>query len=150
MPKPILHTLDVIQNCLMEAARLICTQENATMPRRIAAVDLATGRITPIYDPNPEFARLRLGTVERLTWRNNVGIPAWGDLVLPPAYRAGTGKLPMIVVQYRSVGFLRGGIGDEYPIFAFTARGYAVLSIEARGFCHHRQIRAVAGGAVHA
>jgi len=129
-PKRILHTVDDIQNCLMSKAQLICTQENATKPRRIVSIDTATGRIRPLFDPNPEFARLRLGTVERLTWRNNVGLPAWGDLVLPPDYHPSQGKLPMIVVQYHSDGFLRGGTGDEYPIFAFAARGYAVLSIE--------------------
>src|SRR3546814_6203526 len=80
-------------------------------------------------DPNPEFASLRLGTVERLTWRNNLGLPAWGDLVLPPDRTPGE-KLPLIIVQYHSDGFLRGGTGDEYPIFPLAARGFAVLSIE--------------------
>src|SRR3546814_20404155 len=32
--------------------------------------------------------------------------------------------------QYHSDGFLRGGTGDEYPIFPLAARGFAVLSIE--------------------
>ena len=34
----------------------------------------------------------------------------------------------MVVVQYDTRGFLRGGTGDEYPIQAFANRGYAVLS----------------------
>src|SRR3546814_3191200 len=96
---------------------------------RSAEIDPETGTATTIYDPNPEFASLRLGTVERLTWRNNLGLPAWGDLVLPPDRTPGE-KLPLIIVQYHSDGFLRGGTGDEYPIFPLAARGFAVLSIE--------------------
>jgi hypothetical protein len=37
---------------------------------------------------------------------------------------------PLIVVQYQSRGFLRGGTGDEYPIHPLAARGFAVLSVE--------------------
>src|SRR3546814_15809621 len=65
---------------------------------RSAEIDPETGTATTIYDPNPEFASLRLGTVERLTWRNNLGLPAWGDLVLPPDRTPGE-KLPLILVQ---------------------------------------------------
>jgi dipeptidyl aminopeptidase/acylaminoacyl peptidase len=36
----------------------------------------------------------------------------------------------MIVVQYDTRGFLRGGTDDEYPIQAFANRGYAVLSFK--------------------
>jgi hypothetical protein len=50
-----------------------------------------------------------------------------GDLVLPVGYRKGT-TYPLVVVQYDTRGFLRGGTDDEYPIQAFANRGYAVLS----------------------
>lgn len=122
-------TEDVVQNCVPSAARLICTAENATTPRRIVSIDPRTGARYPIFDPNPEFTRVRLGRVERLRWRNDKGLEAWGDLVLPPDYRPGT-ALPLIVVQYHSRGFLRGGTGDEYPIYLFAQRGFAVLSFE--------------------
>ena len=36
----------------------------------------------------------------------------------------------MVVVQYDTRGFLRGGTDDEYPIQAFANRGYAVLSFK--------------------
>lgn len=128
-PRRILLTDDVLHGCIPSKGELICTAENATMPRRIVAIDLHSGARRLIFDPNPEFAAIRLGTVERLTWRNDIGLPAWGDLVLPPDYRPGT-RLPMVIVQYHSDGFLRGGTGDEYPIYAFAARGFAVLSLE--------------------
>ena len=125
----ILRTTDTLSGCIQAGRELICGRENATMPRRIVAIDGATGRDRLIYDPNPEFARLRLGSVERLRFTTDRGLEAWGDLVLPPGYD-GQSKLPLIVVSYHSRGFLRGGTGDEYPIHPLAAKGFAVLSFE--------------------
>ena len=49
--------------------------------------------------------------------------------MLPVRYRPGQ-RYPLIVVQYVTRGFLRGGTGDEYPIQVFANNGFAVLSIE--------------------
>jgi dipeptidyl aminopeptidase/acylaminoacyl peptidase len=125
----ILLTDDVLMGCLPRGEALVCTSENAVTPRRVVEVDLRRGEQRTVYDPNPEFRNLRLGRVTRLTWTNDIGLPAWGDLVLPPDYTPGT-RLPMVITQYRSQGFLRGGTGDEYPIHALAARGFAVLSLE--------------------
>lgn len=128
-PKRILASDDWLLGCVHRAGRLFCTAEHASAPRRLVAVDLSSGRTTTLFEPNPGFARLDLGTVERLTWRNHIGLPAWGDLVLPPGHVA-SDKLPLVIVQYHSDGFLRGGTGDDHPIFLLAARGFAVLSIE--------------------
>src|SRR4029079_9628081 len=77
----------------------------------------------------PEFAGLAMGKVRRLRWTADQGARSFGDLVLPPDHRPGT-RHPLIVVQYTTLGFLRGGTGDEYPIEALAARGFAVLSVE--------------------
>ena len=90
-------------------------------------LDPATGRRETLFDPNPEFAYLTLGKTERLHWRNKFGLETIGDLVFPVGYRPGE-TYPLVVVQYDTRGFLRGGTGDEYPIQAFANRGYAVLS----------------------
>ena len=132
-PTRVLLTDDVLLGCTPAGSSVLCTSENAVTPRRLVSIDPLSGRVRPVYDPNPEFGSVRFGRVERLRWRNDLGLEAWGDLVLPPDYRAGT-KLPMIVVQYHSDGFLRGGTGDEYPIHAFAARGFAVLSVERPAF----------------
>ncbi len=36
----------------------------------------------------------------------------------------------MVIVQYRSRGFLRGGTGDEHPIHVLAQNGFAVLSYD--------------------
>lgn len=128
-PHRILSTSDTLLGCTAAPSALLCLDENATTPRRLVSIDPRRGGIRPIFDPNPEVAAWQLGHVERLRFTNNVGLPAWGDLVLPPGYRRGE-KVPMVVVQYHSTGFLRGGTGDEYPIYALAARGFAVLSFE--------------------
>jgi dipeptidyl aminopeptidase/acylaminoacyl peptidase len=132
-PKAVLKTTDVLLGCLPADGRLVCLRETSTTPRHLVTVDLADGTLHTVFDPNPEFDRITLGKVERLRWRNDRGLEAWGDLVLPANYRAGA-RLPLIVVQYHSDGFLRGGTGNEYPIFAFAARGFAVLSLERPAF----------------
>ncbi|HVI97495.1 MAG TPA: Atxe2 family lasso peptide isopeptidase [Sphingomonas sp.] len=128
-PRLLFSTDDAIGWCVAARHDLVCTRENATTPRRVVRIDPDDGASTVIFDPNPAFSRINLGSVRRLRWRNDRGLEAWGDLVLPPSYRRGE-RLPMIVVQYHSRGFLRGGTGDEYPIFLFAAHGFAVLSIE--------------------
>lgn len=125
----LLSTSDVVQNCAMARLGLVCTRENATHPRRIVEIDPVDGSAHELFDPNPETMTLGLGHVERLHWTNSFGLPAWGDLVLPPGASPGH-KLPLVVVQYFSRGFLRGGTNNEYPIFPLAARGLAVLSVQ--------------------
>lgn len=129
----IFSTEDLIAGCRSLNEALFCVRETSTSPQHIVKIDIATGQIDTLFDPNPEFSSLRKGKVTRLHWRNDLGLETFGDLVLPPEYKPGK-KLPLIVVQYRSRGFLRGGVGDEYPIFPFAAHGHAVLSVERSPF----------------
>ncbi|MBA4090124.1 MAG: peptidase [Sphingobium sp.] len=108
---------------------LVCAHEEADRPRHIISLDPRSGRMKNLYDPNPEFAAKAFGSVERIYWKNDRGIPAFADLVLPPDHRRGQ-RHPLIIISYSSRGFLRGGTGDEYPIFALAARGYAVMSFD--------------------
>lgn len=127
-PRRLLLTDDVLVGCETAGEGLVCAVEGSTTPRHIERIDTMTGARTVLFDPNPEFARLRLGSVERLRWRNVHGFETLGDLVLPPGYHGG--KLPLIVVQYSTRGFLRGGTGHDYPIQLFADQGYAVLSFQ--------------------
>jgi dipeptidyl aminopeptidase/acylaminoacyl peptidase len=122
-------TEDLFLGCVPQGETLVCLREGAREPRRLERLDPASGRRTLLFDPNPEFASLTLGQVERLRVRNSFGIDSFADLVLPVGYVPGR-RYPLVVVQYHSRGFLRGGTGDDYPIQAFANRGFAVLSVD--------------------
>lgn len=126
-------TDDVLSSCTPAGRSLVCLVDSSLEPRRLVRLDPASGRREILFDPNPEFAHLALGKVERLHWRNAIGVETIGDLVLPVGYQAGE-KYPLVVVQYDTRGFLRGGTDDEYPIQAFASRGYAVLSFSSPHF----------------
>jgi len=129
-PVSILRTPDALLHCQRgEDGGLWCARESSTRPRHIVRIDPRNGSSTPVFDPNPQFAGTRLGSVRRLALRAADGAPAYADLVLPPGHRPGQ-RHPMIVVQYQTRGFLRGGVGDEYPVWLYAARGYAVLSYQ--------------------
>lgn len=128
-PRQIVATDDLLTGCALVDTRLACLREASARPRRVVLIDTGSGAQTELFDPNPEVAQQRLSTVERLHWKNAVGLQCFGDLVLPAGYKPGT-RVPLIVVQYLTRGFLRGGTGDEYPIFPLAAQGFAILSFQ--------------------
>ncbi|HSX54626.1 MAG TPA: Atxe2 family lasso peptide isopeptidase [Sphingomonas sp.] len=115
--------------CTLHRGELVCARETATQPRQIVAIAPASGAVRVLLDPNPQVSAWRFGAVERLTATAGDGAPVFGDLVLPPGHRPGQ-RHPLVIVQYTARGFLRGGTGDEYPVHALAARGYAVLSYQ--------------------
>lgn len=126
----ILKTDGLLKGCSHVEAKLICGYETATHPARIVSIDLRDGVKSPLsilYDPNPTFETFTFGDIEALRWTDQNGSPGFGHLVKPVGYQPGR-RYPLIIVQYRSRGFLRGGAGDEYPIHLFAAHGFAVLS----------------------
>ncbi|PXA96536.1 Atxe2 family lasso peptide isopeptidase [Nostoc sp. 3335mG] len=122
-------TDDLFLGCVPAGGTLTCLREGPLQPRRLERLDPVSGHREVLFDPNPEFANFRLGEVERIRSRNSFGIESFADLVLPVGYQRGK-RYPLVVVQYVSRGFLRGGTGDDYPIQAFANRGFAVLSFD--------------------
>ncbi|MDP3673776.1 MAG: Atxe2 family lasso peptide isopeptidase [Novosphingobium sp.] len=132
-PRRMWVTDDALIGCSAEGAELVCAREGATRPRRLVAIDPDSGRERTVYEPSPGFSRFRLGSVQRFRFVNALGVDSVADLVLPPDRRPGQ-QNPMVVVQYYSDGFLRGGTGDEVPIQVLAARGFAVLSFARPDF----------------
>jgi dipeptidyl aminopeptidase/acylaminoacyl peptidase len=125
---PLFRTTDPLNGCLRHGDALLCGRESAGQPRRLVRITPA-GDTQLVFDPNPEFQTIARGAVTRLAASAADDAPAFGDLVLPPGHRAGQ-RHPLVVVQYNTRGFLRGGTGDEYPVHLLAARGYAVLSFQ--------------------
>lgn len=132
-PRVIRSSADVLAGCVPASDALFCMEEGSKLPPRIVRVALTgakAGDSRVVADLNPEFKHLYTGRVERLRWTDRNGITAYGDLVLPPDHRPGE-RHPLIIIQYSSRGFLRGGSGKEYPIHPLAAHGFAVLSVNA-------------------
>jgi dipeptidyl aminopeptidase/acylaminoacyl peptidase len=130
-PRRVLRTRgifdDVTWDCSIAQNRLICFYEELTRPRRLVAIDLDSGVIETLYDPNPSWEKFDLGPEPQvIDVRPTPSAHAPSYLILPPNYRAGR-RVPLVIVTYVCRGFLRGGEGDEYPIFPLAAQGFAVL-----------------------
>jgi dipeptidyl aminopeptidase/acylaminoacyl peptidase len=123
----IFRTQDLLEGCTRVAMELICGHSSTTKPTELVRLNLGTGIMTTLYDPNPNFRDILFGETTALSWKDDAGVPGFGHLVKPIGYVPGR-RYPLIVVQYRSRGFLRGGTGDEYPIHVLAANGFAVLS----------------------
>ena len=116
-------------DCEMVNNDLICLMAGPTSPARIVAISLQDGNTKTIVDPHTEFENFVFTKVEKLSWDDGFGGVVVSHLVYPPDYQADT-KYPLVVVTYRSRGFLRGGVGDENPIHAIAQNGMFVLSFD--------------------
>jgi dipeptidyl aminopeptidase/acylaminoacyl peptidase len=129
IPHRVLDTDDLLTGCTLAADQLVCMEETSARPRHLVMLNPNHGTRDLLFDPNPEWGHVALGRIERLHWYNKFGIECFGDLVLPPGL-TGRQRLPLVVVQYITRGFLRGGTGDEVPIQLLAAQGFAVLSVQ--------------------
>lgn len=107
-----------------------CTRENSDTPAQVALIDVRSGKLRVLVDVNPEFKNLQPGKSSRIEVSNRFGDVFRGHLVLPLNYKEGN-RYPLIIVTYADGDFfLRGGVGDEYPIQVFAANGFAVLQFD--------------------
>jgi dipeptidyl aminopeptidase/acylaminoacyl peptidase len=111
---------------------LTCVRENNATPSEVVLADLSTGEIRTLLDVNPELQNLQINSAKRIDLVDKRGEPFWGHLVLPLGYEPGK-RYPLVITTYADYGFLRGGVGDEYPIHVFVANGFAVLNFNALG-----------------
>ncbi|MFZ2028850.1 MAG: Atxe2 family lasso peptide isopeptidase [Vitreimonas sp.] len=118
---------DKLFDCQISTVGLVCVQEAIVQPRRLVIIDPRNGEMRPVYDPNPSWSQFAFGRYERIDIRDEFGNQAFAHLFYPDGYVAGR-RYPMVIVQYQSRGFLRGGVGGEYPIQEFARRGFFVLS----------------------
>jgi len=113
-----------------EVSRVACLRENATTPPEVVVFDFKNGALHTLANVNPEFQNIALNPVTRLEWYNKYGDKSSGYLVKPLDYETGK-RYPLIVTTYGTPGFLRGAVGDEYPIQVFAVSGFAVLDFYA-------------------
>jgi dipeptidyl aminopeptidase/acylaminoacyl peptidase len=114
--------------CDLARGEMVCVEEQASSPPRLVLMK-STGERRVLTDPNEGLRIKHYGKVERLAWSNQFGVKTWAYLVYPSGYTAGQ-KYPLVVVQYNASGFLRGGTGNEYPMFPLAEAGFFVLNFQ--------------------
>ncbi len=111
-----------------DAARdsLICIANRVNRPRAFVEINLQSGVVSDVYDPNPWVEGLALGDVERMHWQNEYGIVARGWLVKPVGFQLGQ-RYPLVIVQYNAALCFSGGTGADHPAQLYAAHGIMVL-----------------------
>lgn len=97
--------------CVPAPDSVVCLISEPLSPPRIAAIQVATGRITTLYDPTPVLRQRISGYVELLEWKDGYGNDARAHLLYPSDYDRRR-RYPLVVVQYSDRGFLNGGTGN--------------------------------------
>ncbi len=109
--------------CAASVKAIFCVAESANSPPRLLRIAF-DGTEPQILDrPNDLSDRDDL-LVEAIEWQVG-GSRASGWLVRPKI----PGRLPLFLTYYRCAGFMRGGLGNEWPLRALAASGIAALCI---------------------
>ncbi len=114
--------------CAVARREAVCVAAAPASPPRLDIVDLQSGERRPLFDPNASLRSRRWPRAERLQWRSPEGRLFTGTLFMPDE---STGPAPLFVNYYRCEGFVRGGVGDEWPFVALAASGMAAVCVNA-------------------
>ncbi len=117
--------------CGASSEALACVAAGADRPPRLERIDLETGGRQVLFDPNAALARdVAKTTPSRLLrWTDAKGREFTGQFF--SARRAGHRASPLFVTYYVCRGFLRGGVGDEWPLASLAERGISALCIDS-------------------
>ncbi|MGC1302146.1 MAG: prolyl oligopeptidase family serine peptidase, partial [Caulobacteraceae bacterium] len=115
--------------CALAARRAVCVAAGPVDPPHLVDIDLDTGEQRlldrpPAPDPGPDRIEART-----LIWTDAKG-RRFGGVLMLPMRRPGHQPLPLVLTYYECAGFVRGGVGDEWPMAALAARGVASLCID--------------------
>lgn len=114
---------DPASGCAVGSGVAVCVTAAADSPPRLERIDLADGTRSVLSAPNAGVAQV---AAERLEWRADSQVFT-GHLFLPR--HIPDGGAPLFVTYYLCEGYLRGGVGDEWPLAAMASAGIAALCI---------------------
>jgi hypothetical protein len=113
--------------CALTSLAAICVAAGSVSPPRLERIDLETGRRTLLLDPNSAVRARAAPGVEQLAWSLADGRRVTGTLLLPPG-RA-VRRAPLFVTYYQCPGYLRGGVGDEFPLAPLAGAGLVAVCL---------------------
>ena len=115
--------------CGVSLHAMVCVVAKADRPPRLERIDLATGERQVLFDPNVALALdvAKTSPSRLLRWTDAKGQQFTGQFF--PARHTGDGPSPLFVNYYDCRGFLRGGMGDEWPFASLAESGISALCI---------------------
>ena len=122
---------DPASDCGVSAETLVCVTAEADQPPRLESIDLESGKRHVLFDPNAALATdMAKVPVRLLQWQDKQG--QWFSGRFYSARRGGDGLAPLFITYYNCPGFVRGGIGDEWPLVSLAQAGISALCINRR------------------
>lgn len=118
-----------VPTCSPSHEALVCVAADADRPPRLERIDLETGRRQVLFEPNVALASdmRTIAPARLLRWTDAQGRSFSGQFLA--ASGSGDAPPPLFITYYRCAGFLRGGVGDEWPLASLAEQGIAVLCI---------------------
>lgn len=116
-------------DCGAASRWLVCVAADADRPPRLERIDLVSGERHVLFDPNEALAfdMARSAQVRLLQWQDARGRRFSGQFY--PARIEGEVPAPLFVTYYSCPGFVRGGVGDEWPLISLVQAGISALCI---------------------
>ncbi len=123
---------DPASNCGVSAEALVCVTAEADRPPQLERIDLESGKRHVLFDPNAALARdmAKVAPARLLRWEDKQG--RWFTGQFYSARRSGDEPAPLFVTYYSCSGFIRGGVGDEWPLASLAQAGISALCINRR------------------
>lgn len=118
--------------CALSSDTLVCVAAEADHPPRLEAIDVKSGQRRVLFAPNQGLDADIAATApaKLLRWKDAQGREFTGQLF--EAAKTSGGQLPpLFVTFYDCNGFLRGGVGDEWPLATLAEDGISALCINA-------------------
>ena len=116
---------DQSEGCAVGARTMVCVSAAADVPPHLVAIDMDSARARPLAEPNGALAGLS-PRFRPIDWVDGSGRRFTGQLLRPDGAK---GSVPLFVTYYSCGGYLRGGLGDEFPLRELARHGIAALCI---------------------
>ena len=125
---------DTGSKCGVSFAAMVCVSATASQPPRLERIDLETGARRVLFEPNAALAKAMATSisVKLLRWKDAKGQVFTGQFYAPKSYSGAAP--PLFVNYYQCSGFVRGGIGDEWPFVSLAAHGISALCVNMAPF----------------
>ena len=126
---------DVVNNISISknSSTAVCTGSSISTPKHANQINLATGEIIEIANPQKEaYENIAFGETEDWTFKNYSNVDIDGSVYYPPDFDENK-KYPLIVYYYGGTSPVDRAFGGRYPKNLFAAQGYVVYVLQPSG-----------------